>query len=200
MKQLTLYIFITFVSITFWNIYAHSREENIAIFENITTIKSLLTKTYKSDTIADSIYNKIKDNNYIFYYRGHDTWNWSAIVDNDSDYVILSGNTYAGSNPEIHNPKPCILLSWAFDSLFQLTDRIPSINKKQSWNLYDYRELIIHECKKNMWFKDTPSSQYPSYDSVEIRNKLNNIAYSMLYYSYDSAIQKKIPAPLIFKH
>lgn len=149
----------------------------------------------------------INKNGYIFYCTGHHGVIWSLIVSDSSEIHLYNGTTrdhidYANQDiPDTLSfiKKNIKTICWGIDSLTNNAHLLTPV-KNRVYNPIYYELDIIKDGNLSFCYNDAKVF-YNGADSINFQNKLNKLAFLMLWIA-DPSIRPYLPQPcdtLLFK-
>lgn len=187
-KLISSIFFLSIISMLF--VKAQLTNTNFTIDNRQTWIESLLNEHGKS----------INSNDYIFYCTGHHGIIWSLIVSDSLGISLYNGTTrnhidYANHNiPDtlsfIKNNSKTIC--WGIDSLSNNAHLLKPL-KNRVYNPIYYEIDIIKDGNLSFSYNDAKVF-YNGADSINFQNKLNKLAFLMLWIASPS-IRPYLPQP-----
>lgn len=189
MKNLVITVFFTFLlSILFVN--AQSTDADCTIDEQQAWIQSLLNEQGIS----------INTDDYIFYCTGHHGIIWSLITSDSSGIQLYNGTTRSHIDYENESipdtlsfiKNNIMAISWGIDSLTNNAHLLTPL-KNRVYNPIYYELDIIKDDNLSFSYNDAKVF-YNGADSINFQNKLNKLAFLMLWIA-DPSIRPYLPTP-----
>ncbi len=151
------------------------------------------------DNMGDSAKELLQDHTCLIFTRGHIGTEWSAIIEQDNGYTILSGSS---EDKVPYEPKIEYLdgrnglLSFVMDTV---SSRAISKNV-DSFDDYDpfQMELTLLSGKKEVILKINQNKKYQGENAQVINEILGEIMYFMLWNASSQELRKRLPIPNIY--
>lgn len=187
-KLISSIFFLSIISMLF--VKAQLTNTNFTIDNRQTWIESLLNEHEKS----------INSNDYIFYCTGHHGIIWSLIVSDSLGISLYNGTTRNHidySNQNIPDTLSFIknnikTICWGIDSLTNNAHLLTPL-KNRVYNPIYYELYIIKDGNLSFSYNDAKVF-YSGADSINFQNKLNKLAFLMLWLAAPSS-RPYLPLP-----
>lgn len=143
---------------------------------------------------GDSITDKIKGKEFLYYITGHHGHIWSLAVSQKSYFIIYSGNT---RNSDFHIDtifKNASILKWGFDSLALYSDKMKPVARSSYWPFYE--RLVLVSSREGIIFDCVETNSFSGPDSLTFNKNLNELKYFMHWFASPTEIKEMLPTPL----
>lgn len=143
--------------------------------------------------IKDSLVNALKDHKMIGFSWGHNSINWVLIIDCDTNYRIMRGNSrniidsiyYAPFDTTrlINNNKR--LIRWAIDTMPELAKHMTIVKEEMDYNPFiaGNQWHIMHNGQNDLMFRNF-FGKYAGPDSISFNSKTDALSKLSLWFQW----------------